>query len=221
MNARARRVLVVSGIAALVLGAVGAFIVIPKIARSRATRLGDIGDGLTRTHALVSPDGKRVAQLVHRGKAELVGNPQKPSLLITSPGGKDFVVLDDKPGKEYYSINHVTLLFSPDSRRFAYRGENGWALDEGSTQVYVIDGIEGKPYDQVKGFIFSPDSKRTAYVATKAKKERVVLDGAELREYDGISTAKFSFSADGKRLAYEAYFDGKWSRVEERGEGNR
>lgn len=195
---------------------------------AQLTRLGDIGDGLTRTHALVSSDGKRVAQLIHRGDAQLVGDAKKAAMLITSPGGKDYVVIDGKPGKEYYSINHVTMLFSPDSKRFAYRGEHAWALDEGSTQLYVIDGAEGKQYDSVSGCCFSPDSKHFAYVAYKGKIGQkgtmvlVVLDDVELAPYKAIDYDSLAFSQDTSVLTYSANAgDGKWRTIQERVQDHR
>jgi hypothetical protein len=218
---RRTRVIVPCVVVAMVLGGAATHFLIQKIARARLTRLGGIGNGLTRTHALVSPDGRRVAQLIHRGEAQLVGDIRKRDLLITFPGGKDFVVLDGKPGKEYDCITNVSMSFSPDSSRFAYRGEYGRPLlDEGSTALYVIDGVEGKKYDTVGKFVFSPDNKRTAYVAKKRKKDLVVLDGVELDLHEIIVEQSLAFGDDGA-LTYTRARDLKRCMIEERSPQSR
>jgi hypothetical protein len=215
MKAGSKRLLVACAAAAPVAAAVALLVVVPRISRARLTRLGDIGNGLTRTHALVSPDGRRVAQLIHRGETRRAGN-----MRIYSPGGKDHIVIDGKSGEEYDSINHVTMLFSPNSSRFAYRGEHGWALDEGSTQLYVVDGVEHKKYDSVSECCFSPDSKHVSYVACKGGSGKrgsmwlVVLDGVELTPYKAVGS--LAFSEDSSMLTYEANSGSGWQVIEER-----
>jgi hypothetical protein len=56
-------------------------------------------------------------------------------------GGKWFVVVDGKEGKEYDGIVKGTPVFSPDSKHLAYMARRGgkWFV--------VIDGEEGKEYD--------------------------------------------------------------------------
>jgi S1-C subfamily serine protease len=97
--------------------------------------------------------------------------------------------------------------FSPDGSRTAY---NAW--DHGNVAV-----VDGKPhplrYDEIGSFVshpgqlpdhvafvFSPDSKRVAYIARRGHRRLVVLDGAEGAEYDEI--LPLVFSPDSKRLAY-------------------
>lgn len=63
------------------------------------------------------------------------------------------------PWKEYYGI--FNLMYSPDSKRFAYTASNnlGWEWD-----IIVLDGIEyDYNYTHVKAIWFSPDSKIFAY----------------------------------------------------------
>jgi hypothetical protein len=63
----------------------------------------------------------------------------------------------------------------------------------------VIDGLEGKEYDDVRLAQFSPDSKKVAYIALRDRRVYAVVDGAEGRGYDGV--ANLLFSSDGK-MAY-------------------
>jgi hypothetical protein len=60
---------------------------------------------------------------------------------VAGRGGKWFVVVDGKEGKEYDGIAKGTPIFSPDSKHLAYLARRGekWFV--------VIDGEEGKEYD--------------------------------------------------------------------------
>jgi Tol biopolymer transport system component len=66
----------------------------------------------------------------------------------------------------------------------------------------VVDGVEGKEYDEIGRFIFSSDSKRVAYAAKRNGKWLIVVDEVESSEYDGIMTGTPIFSPDSKRVAY-------------------
>jgi len=114
-----------------------------------------------------------------------------------------------------------TRVFSPDGRRFAY------AIKRGQKHVMVVDGKEAGEYDKIllmkdlgpqpsPGFygyighdyeyncwiLWSPDSRRLAFVAYKADRWRVVVDGVEGAGYDSIGDLRFS--GDGAHLAYVA-----------------
>ena len=187
---------------------------------------GKIADGLYRTHILISPDGMRIAEIVHRGEVQFIPDTKNPRMLISEPGGVEYVALDGKEGNEYATINHVTMAFSPDSARFVYRAETAMDVDNAatpeealnsSTQRYVLDGVEGKSYTRVGEFFFSPDGKRTAYTADRGDKTLVVIDGVEGKEYDHVSG--LIFSSDGKRIAYEAKRGEKYLVVADGAEG--
>jgi hypothetical protein len=72
----------------------------------------------------------------------------------------------------------------------------------GDQWFVVVDGKEEKKYDNIGGTIFSPDSKRVAYVAGVGDKEFMVVDGKEEKIYDAIVGT--IFSPDSKRVAYVA-----------------
>jgi len=99
---------------------------------------------------------------------------------------------------------------SPDIKRVAY------VAKAGDKEFAVVDGKEGKQYDDVYGLTFSPDSKRVAYWAKAGGKQFAVVDGKEGKQYDEIGivcyfdlfavvfTHSFTFSPDSKRVAYWA-----------------
>ena len=82
-------------------------------------------------------------------------------------------------------------------------------------QLVVVDGIEGEKYDIIMegSLVFSPDSKRVAYVATeylghdylvRSKQQFAVVDGIEGEHHDGVVKGSLTFSPDSKRVAYTA-----------------
>jgi hypothetical protein len=61
--------------------------------------------------------------------------------------------VDGEEGKQYYVVSLGPCIFSPDSKRVAYR-----AMEKGK-QFVVVDGEEGKRYDGIGegSLMFSPD----------------------------------------------------------------
>ena len=55
-----------------------------------------------------------------------------------------------------------------------------------------------------ESFKASPDSQRVAYAAGVGKKQFVVVDGREEKQYDGILEGSLIFSLDSQRVAYVA-----------------
>lgn len=75
--------------------------------------------------AIASPDGRRIACAVGRGR-------------------KWFVGVDGVAGSGYDDVTNIT--FSPDNRHLAYTGKRG------DTWVIVVDGMESPAYDEIVGF---------------------------------------------------------------------
>ncbi|MEE8200108.1 MAG: hypothetical protein V3R29_02980 [Candidatus Acidoferrales bacterium] len=76
------------------------------------------------------------------------------------------VFLDGQPGKEYDAWGLANLTFSPDNQHFAYEAHD---IGNGKSLV-VVDGQEGKLYDQVMmSLSFSGESSIT-YVAREGRK---------------------------------------------------
>ncbi len=149
---------------------------------------------------LFSPDGKRIAY-----------------------GGNGRMFVDGLAGRQYSTVNRPT--FSSDSKHVAYLAQEGnvspvRATDafnkrDGSTRWFLVtDGQEvALDCDAALGPVFSPDGKQEAYLAQRAKKWSLIVDGQAGPAYDDIyisPSASTPFSPDGRHVAYSAKRDGKW-----------
>jgi len=126
-------------------------------------------------------------------------------------GGRQSVVVDGVKGPVYDEVR-CDPVFSPDSKRMAYRARRGERL------LWVLDGVELPPFDRPVDddgplHAFSPDSRRFAYSVKRGGKSAVVLDGAEGASYDKLHESGIHFSPDSRRCAYGAQRDGKWRLV--------
>jgi hypothetical protein len=129
-----------------------------------------------------------------------------------------FVVTDGR--EQRVRFRYLTgLTFSPDGT-LAYAGARKGLLGP-SRMVIVAGGSESPSYDAAGNVVFSPDGKRSAYIAVSSKRCSVVLDGNEGKRYDDVSMGSLAFSPDSKHLAYLAKQDGKSFVVVDEIEGQR
>jgi Tol biopolymer transport system component len=95
------------------------------------------------------------------------------------------------------------MIFSPDSKKLAYFAQPKW----NRSSCIVVNGVEGKTYDDTGFASFSPDSSQLAYSARRRAKdgpgkERAVIDGKEGSDYETLSA--IVFSPDSRHSAYLA-----------------
>ena len=123
--------------------------------------------------------------------------------------GKSHVVVDGQLQKGYGSLGDGSqrdFVFSPDGKHLAY-----CALDDDKWKVIVDE--RPKFTDGVRRYaspIFSPNSRRLAFVGGKMDKEgrpvlsedRVVLDGKRQGRHGRVRSSSLTFSPDSRRLAY-------------------
>ena len=149
-----------------------------------------------------SDDGARIAYIGEIGSKRMVvvdGKVEKAydAIASSSPvfssdcsrfaygariGDGWFMVTDGEEGKRYQALRgHPIALFSGDSKRVVYTAQTAT-----KQVVAVVDGKEGKGYDDIVGLVFSPDGRRIAYAAKEGAKQFVVVDGKEERGYDAI-----------------------------------
>ena len=174
-------------------------------------------NGIRRFSITFSPNSKSVAYVAHVKK-------------------KETIVVDGIEGKHYLRIVSRPF-FSPDSKQLAYVAE------EDGKMFVVVNGLvsdwllakfvsfakEGKRYDAIQIYayaghlLFSPDSKRLAYIAQNDGNEFVVLDKKEGKPHGPIRMGNttiirirptsLTFSPDSKRFAYATidtvFIDGK------------
>jgi Tol biopolymer transport system component len=115
-------------------------------------------------------------------------------------GTLHLVTKEESLGKLHPDIQPNTMTLDPGFQHVAY------VVKRGEKELAVVDGVEGKEYDNISDhckMVFSPDGKRFAYVATRGKKVLVVADGKEGKEYDHIDWSPI-FSPDSRHLAYIA-----------------
>lgn len=119
-----------------------------------------------------------------------------------------------QPGEIQYSA-----AVSPDRRRIALA-----AKVNGGEAVFV-DGVAGPVFTQIARYplteggvqnqiIFSPDSRRVAYVVKRGQKFLVVINNKAQAEFDDIRVGAPIFSPGSRRMAYEANPGGGLPHVE-------
>lgn len=164
---------------------------------------------------------------------------------MASGENETYVVLDQQKSKPFNQVVESSLIFSPNSKRFAYKiiengkvcvyvdnkkigcyddtGKDSFSFSpdskkfafiawRGFDRFIVVNGVEGKKYEQVGNPIFSPNSKSVAHVAVQSEYELVVVlknkwqmivwNGKESKKYFRVRFP--TFSPDSKKLAYFA-----------------
>lgn len=152
----------------------------------------------------------------------------------TPSGTKEVIVVNGKESAEHDEVGSPVI--SPNGKRLACVGCYGRLLPASASikgmaskinASVMLDGVEGPHYDGiVSGPIFSPDSRRLAYVARKTLMDGkpvdcVVVDGKEGRAYERVSEflSAIVFSPDSRRLGYIAWRGGKRLVVVDETEG--
>jgi Tol biopolymer transport system component len=205
----------------------------------KETILGKLEPNVTKGYT-ISPDHNHVAVVNQRGEKFVVSLDGKDGeahewvvagsvtfsadssrlAYVVQEAGKMFVVVDGQKGKPYHEIvleaNLPNIWVAPAGTRFAYRAKNS----PDAKIVWVVDGQEGKEFDQVgKGVTWSPDGKRLAYGAEHNKKQFFVIDNAVggQKEFDRVTS--FTWSPDSKRFAYAGVRDKEVIMVSDGKEG--
>lgn len=185
--------------------------------RTSETLLSTLEPTCVAKSIAISPDMRHVAYLDDVGKA------------------KDLIV-DGKYVTTYRDIEPTSLRYSPDSKRLAYvatsdggrisiaetdevRGRSHQTLHAvGGTLDVVVDGAEYPGFSAVdlKSLVFSPDSRKLAFVAQKGNGGwQLYLDGAEsVDRYDDVACLATAptvrFSPDSQHVAFAAVRNARW-----------
>ena len=194
--------------------------------RIRETLLCSLPNGVQWSDCIISPAYDSVAYRV-------------------SDGQRSFYVIDGISQSSYHEVGE--FVFSPDGTRHAYWGKTGklvfsvidgkeagsyddvssfrfsadskrWACAVNHVQV-VVDGVPRKKYGGVGRPLFSPDSRRLAFIAIEDWEAFVVVDGEEGTRYEAITRGSVTFSPDSRRVAYLAKRNNRWLLVCDGDEG--
>ena len=90
---------------------------------------------------------------------------------------KDYELTPSKQGEASKGYD-FQMAFSPDSKRLA------WVSRRGGKDFVVLDGSEGKTYDEIQDLQFTADARHLVYAARRVGKLVLVVDGIESNEYD-------------------------------------
>ena len=146
-------------------------------------------DGFALNGIAFSPDSKRVAAMV------------------SPTADKWLLLVDGEEGEAYDVFVKDSLTFSPDSGHVAV------VAGRGNKRMAVVDGVAGKPYDDVKAFAFAPAGgekgrPRYAYAARELANWTIVTDTGETgTSYTAIGDGPVLFGPDGKRHLFVAAKD--------------
>jgi hypothetical protein len=203
---------------------------------------GEEGDEYqTADEVTFSPDSKHVAYVADNGvyldrvevKSPPGGTVCEDKGLLFSPDSEHLVyvvmlndrqsvVVDGVPGKQYDKID--TIVFSPDSNHLAYTYEGNLSYTlKGNPGIIIIDGEEKEITEgTVCRLMFSPDSKRLAYIESKSEwrpgeNYRIIVDRKKGEKYEDIRD--IIFSPDSKHIIYINLYGGKMFVVVDKTEG--
>jgi hypothetical protein len=149
---------------------------------------GVVGQPYDRVDALrLTLDGQHVAYVARRGRQQLV-------------------VHDGVESAPYPLVEQRTLTFAPDGR-LAYVASPPAPADPAEARPpggmhLVLDGSPGPAFDEIEPPVFAPRGRRWGYLAKRAGKAFVIVDGRESVPYRWASD--LTFSQDGARHAYLA-----------------
>ena len=138
----------------------------------------------------------------------VISRDSKRIAYYTTKGNKTVVIVDGEEGLPYDYTSK--LILSPDEKKIVYLAHN----DDEKEFVVVINGKEEKKHNGraqdplIVPPLFSPDSKKLAYVVTKYSdsfphyRDYLVVNGEEKGPYDHVS--EVLFSPDSSEVVYVA-----------------
>jgi len=100
--------------------------------------------------------------------------------------GKGFIVTDSECGPSFDYIGKNSIKISSDGKKILYAV--GHLRDSVEKYSIIINDTESNDYDNIipSSTLFSPDSKRNAFIAKRGAKSLLVVDGNEVLENSEI-----------------------------------
>jgi hypothetical protein len=142
--------------------------------------------GIGNNQHVIVHDGKEVAKYLTYGECDETPGPPKGADKQAVDAARDALPLYD----DGYGVS-----LSPNGKRLAF------IVRKGGNYVIVVDGKEGKLYDQMSPnpVLFSQDSAHWCHNTVKDGKRLFILDGQEFGPYDDGLSHCCAFSPDSKR----------------------
>ena len=149
-------------------------------------------------------NGKTINSFDTIENLELI-NSTKELKYIYSENGFQYLVVGSYKSEKHDMIHDFAN--TSDWSKFAYIVEDNFKW-----KVIVSDGSVSNLYDEIKSITLSEDGSNVAFSARIGLEWFVVINGVELKKYDGVGEIKFS--PNGKRIAYKAmkYTKGFWKK---------
>jgi hypothetical protein len=151
--------------------------------------------------------GKEYAKIQH-GKTLFPAGDERVVFGAKTLGGSKtpaHIVVNGKEGKAFAQVRGDSVVFSADKKAMAY------VAGDGIKDFVVLNGVEGKAYDEVADLRFSPAKSLLIYRARRGTEHFVVLGKNTLGPYVNVKPRSLTFRDDGKVVAWSAFGkDGLW-----------
>ncbi|MGA2499921.1 MAG: hypothetical protein ABSH20_19460 [Tepidisphaeraceae bacterium] len=111
-----------------------------------------------------------------------------------------YPVIGGVESKPCFEIVKSDIFAIPGGKGFAWFAK----AKAGGKNYVVINGEDGKEYDEVGNLVFSPDGKHWAYAVRTGEKMYFLIDSKPTSEYDAVIGASFTWSPDNLHHAFSA-----------------
>ena len=131
-------------------------------------------------------------------------SPDGSRLAFTAPKKNHiYVIVDNKQYGPFNTILSDSVVFSPNSKRFAFAAGYKASADDREDLFIVLDGVRGPKYNTIsmEPPRFGPNSERFIYFVRHKGKRFAVLDGNKGQEFEDTGWGPF-FSYDGSIVVY-------------------
>ncbi len=146
-----------------------------------------------------SPDGSRFAYIGVSDKGTRIVADGEDRTYVAVIDGVSYPVIDgeiSETSHETVDIGELGALI-PAAPRVTYVGVVGTECR------MVVDGEPGPMFHRISSPVFSPDSRRLAYVGShNSDGDTLIVDGEAIATAEKIDSHSLQFSPDGERLVY-------------------
>lgn len=121
--------------------------------------------------------------------------------------GRQRVVLNGMPGKWYDEVPLYRMNFSANGKSFCFEGRMG------DKEIPVCNGVEGPPLDDIDLILQSENGAHNLVSGKSNGKDRVFVDGAQIRETEADLKWRAALADDGTAAWVEADRQARTERI--------